>query len=112
MALKNFASSLLDRALHTREKKFRFPIRRVGRGEQHAAGFEQWQRGDDKLSKIFFHPERAVFLRLRKGRRIENNGIKAAFLFSQPPQPVEGVAENKIVRGGIESVQSKVALAP
>ena len=112
MPLQNFPLRGANRRFHVREKFFRRPVRRVRRGEQHSARLEHRQRGGDELAVIFFRAERAVFLRLRKRRRVEHHGVERAAFLRQPPQPVERVAVNEIVRRRVEAVQREIASAP
>ena len=53
-----------------------------------------------------------MLLRLRKRRRVEHHGVERAAFLRQPPQPVERVAVNEIVRRRVEAVQREVAPAP
>ena len=112
MPLQNFPPRAVNRRVHVRKKIFRRPVRRVRRGEQPAARLQHGERGGDQRAKIFFRTESAVFLRLRKRRRIEHDGVECAAFLRQPPQPVNGVAINKIVLRWINPIQNKIAFAP
>ena len=112
MPLQNFPPRRVNRLFHVREKFLRRPVRRVCRGEQDSARPDQRQRGCHQFSVILFRAEYTVFLRLRKRRRIERHRVERAPLLRQPPQPVERVAVNEIVRRRVEAVQREVAPSP
>ena len=112
MPLQNFPLRAANRRVHVREKIFRRPVRRVRRSEQNPARLHQRQRGGDEPAVIFFRAERAVLLRLRKRRRVKHDGVERAAFLRQPPQPVECVAVNEIMRRRVEAVPREIAFAP
>ena len=112
MLLHNFPLRRAHGGRHFCEKFFRRKFRRVGRGQQHAVWFQHRQRGGHEVAEIFLHAEHAVFLRLRKRRRIKHDGVERAAFLRQPPQPVERVAVNKIMRRRVEAIQREIAFAP
>ena len=82
-------------------------------GRKHdPAGFQDWKCCPDQCFIIFVRPKHAVFLGLREGRRIQKHHIESPFLFRQPPQPLKGIAKDKIVPGRIQPVERKIAFAP
>ncbi len=77
-----------------------------------AAALEQRQRGGHQPAVILFRLERAALLRLREGGRIEDDQVEHPAFFREPPQPIERVAVNEIVRRRVKSVQLEIAPAP
>ena len=112
MALLDFPPGSMDCPLNHGEKIGLGPVGGVGGGEQHTAKLEDGQRGGHEAAVIFFGTEGPVFLGLGKRGRIEHHGVERAALFGEPPQPVEGIAVNEIVRRRVEPVQGEVAPAP
>jgi len=84
----------------------------VGRTKQHPARHDQRRRQFRQFEIIPLRPERPAFLRRRKRRRIEQHDVPRLPAFREPLQPVEHVAENKIVAGKIEFVRPEVVLPP
>ena len=112
MPLPDFPLRTMDCPFDGREKILWRPVRCIGGCQQHAPGLEDGQSGGHEPAVILFGTERAVLLRLRERRRVEDDGVKRAPFFRQPPQPVEGIAVDEIVRRRIQAVPGEVALAP
>lgn len=84
----------------------------VGGGEKDAAGAEQGKDGGNEFSVVFFSLKGSAGFGMGKGGWVEEDEVKEAIFFSQTRSPIEKVAIDEIVSGGIELVVGEVAPAP
>src|SRR5687768_6238964 len=82
----------------------------VGGGEENPAGAEKGKDGGDEFAVMFFGLEGAVCFRAREGGRVQDDEVEEARFFREARRPIEEVAKDEIVRGGIEVVEGEVAL--
>src|ERR1035441_5416037 len=85
---------------------------RVGGGEQHAAGPEDWQGRRHEPAVVFVRPEYSRLFRLRERWRVEQDRVVEPLLLRQSAQPIKGVAMNEVVPGWVQLVQREVAFPP
>src|ERR1035437_8614780 len=84
----------------------------VSAAQQPSAGREACQRERREFMVIPFDAEHAAFFVAGKGRRVEDDGVKAPALFREAAEPVEGVAFAAMMGGGVELVVGEIALFP
>ena len=111
MFLKDATVAMRDRGSDGFEEIFRGEFGCVCGGEQDSVGAKEREDGGDKSAVVLFGLENTG-LRMRKGGRVEENQVEEAGFFCEARSPIEEIAEDEIVRGGIEVVKGEVALAP
>ena len=84
----------------------------VCRAQQDAAGADQFGSLRGETVEIASGLERLAAARAGEGRRIEDHQVPRAALAQEAAQPVEDVADEELVRGGIEAVAGKSSRAP
>src|SRR3954465_9439623 len=102
MFAKNLAARFGDGFVNLADEIFWLPARGIRRSEKDAAWFQDFQRVSNEARVVVFGAEQPGLFGFGEGRRVEKNDIEGALFFGEAFKPIEDVAVNEIVFGGVE----------